>query len=222
MSNPTHTDTNTPITDEQLLGLFDAKDAGDTFEHALAALLLHALSPEDKAVVHELWMTHDMLSTLGNDVVPPHALRQRMAQDVTALASAGYTDRRSTDRFIHFINLVTMQINWKFAAPVAVVVIALVATIGMSGKTVPTDMAVSTSEMESARAADTSGRAMMMMAAKNTVEPSGNVDDLSAVLVEEADQDLTFSADAEEDMTYVTSDSASINGYTTAYDETTL
>lgn len=222
MSNPTHTDTNTPITDEQLLGLFDAKEAGDTFEHALTELSLHTLSPADKAAVRELWMTHDMLSALGNDVAPRHALKQRMVQDVTPFASEGYNNGRSKDQFIHFINLVTMQINWKFAAPIAVVVIALVATIGMSGKTVPTDMAVSTSEMESARAADTSGQAMMMMAAKNTVEPSGNVDDLSAALVAEADQDLTFSADAEEDMTYVTSDSASINGYTTAYDETTL
>ncbi len=116
-----------------------------------------------------------------------------------------------------------MHMNWKLAAPVAVVVIALVAVTGISGKPAPTDMAQNRSAATMAVTADSgSPAARTMMASKNAAQPSGNVDDLTASLIGEADQDLTFVTDTDEDMSYLTSDSASINGYATAYDETTF
>lgn len=110
-----------------------------------------------------------------------------------------------------------MQINWKIAVPFAIVLAALFAALmGMGGKKAPTDV-VSTPETELVQVAEPG-----LPATKSTGEVSGNVDDLTLSLVGEADQDLTFAGDADEDMALVTSDSASINGYATAYDETTF
>lgn len=107
--------------------------------------------------------------------------------------------------------------NWKYVAPVAVVVIALAAVVWMRGASAPIDVANNTPKAEQPAAPGET-----TMAAKGAAEPSGSVDDLAASLVGEADQDLTFSAAADEDMALVTKDSASINGYLTAYDETTF
>jgi hypothetical protein len=126
---------------------------------------------------------------------------------------------RSSGQFIRFINFVSMQMNWKYAAPIAVVVIALAAVVLMNSAASPTDVASNTPKVEQTPAAP---QGETTMAAKGVAEPSGNVDDLVASLVGEANQDLTFSTAADEDMALVTKDSASINGYLTAYDETTF
>jgi hypothetical protein len=111
-----------------------------------------------------------------------------------------------------------MQINWKIAAPIAVVVIALVAALtGMSGRKEPADMAVGSPDIVLMPTASPEAPA-----AESAPPVSGNVDDLALSLFGEADQDLAFSAESDEDMALVTSDSASINGYATAYDETTF
>lgn len=111
-----------------------------------------------------------------------------------------------------------MQINWKIAVPLAVVVIALVAALsGMSGRKEPADMALVSPDVVSVPAASPEAPA-----SESAPPVSGNVDDLTLSLFGEADQDLAFSAEADEDMALVTSDSASINGYATAYDETTF
>lgn len=110
-----------------------------------------------------------------------------------------------------------MQINWKLVAPIAVVaIVLLIAIMGMGGTKQPADM-IGTPETELVQIADPG-----LPVATSVAPPSGNVDDLAASLVGEADQDLTFSADADEDVALVKSDSASINGYATAYDETTF
>lgn len=213
---------NSPITDEQLLGLFDAKENGSTFDRALVQLSLETLTPNEKEVVRDLWALHDTLAEAGRDVVPSAALKQRMIGDVTPRAVTGYNRGRSSDRFIHLINLISMQINWKFAAPVAVIMIALVAVIGGGTKTPGTDLALQTNETAMMQVADSAPENARMMMAANAAEPSGNVDDLALALNGEADQDLAFSGEADQDMAFVTKDSNSINSYAAAYDETTF
>lgn len=107
--------------------------------------------------------------------------------------------------------------NWKIAVPIAVVVIALVAALsGMSGRKAP-EMAVVAPEVVLVPTASPEAPVT-----ESPAPVSGNVDDLAVSLIGEADKDLTFTADADEDMALLTSDGASLNGYTTAYDETTF
>lgn len=220
------------ISDEQLMLLLDAKDAGKSFPDALLALGA-SLQNDDTKRLKAIWDMQGTLSGMAHTISPKRStlthilaeLPQLVPDPVTTLRGAGYTEGAGQGpTFIRSIHNV-MQINWKIAAPIAVVALAVVAVLS-GGSNPGAPLATNTTAVQDAPEmammakgdADVSTMAMKMAPAP----VSGEVDDLAASLALEADGDLTLLSDMNADLTLVASDSQTINDYATAYDETTF
>lgn len=220
------------ITDDRLMLLLDAKDAGKSFPDALLALG-ESLPNEDTKRLKAIWDMQGTLSSMAHTISPKRStlthilaeLPQGTPNTVTTSGGAGYTEGEGQQpAFIRSIHNV-MQINWKIAAPIAVVAIAVVAVLsGGANKGAPlaTNITSAPATPESAMMAqgDAGVSTMAMKVAPTPV--SGEVDDLAASLSLAADDDLTLLSDMNADLTLVASDSQTINDYATAYDETTF
>ena len=108
--------------------------------------------------------------------------------------------------------------NWKISIPIAVVVVAILGVMFMGGKGTPAPAVV-----KDTSAPVTQGEVVQGGVTVTPVtQVSGNVDDLTLQLSSAADADLSTLSDPAGDKTTVTSDSQSINGLASAYDETTF
>jgi hypothetical protein len=223
------------ITDEQLLILLDSKEAGKSFPDALTAIGGAAFSHDETQILKSLWNMHGDLMRTTQNISPHKALLTRIIEqspaisrgNVTAHTDLGYTEYSAKGTFISLSNNLhsIMQMNWKIAAPIAVVVIAVVVVMSMGGKEAG-QLAVNNVEVTEVTAAptaptgnDTSAAAAMKAA---PAPVSGNVNDLVASLTSEGDLDLALIDGSAEDAALVTADNQSVNDFTTAYDETTF
>lgn len=220
------------ISDEQLLTLLDAKEAGKSFPDALAQTGVGALSQEDTASLRVIWNMHGTLMNEAHNISPSRALLSRIIEGVEISASnivtnspvAGYNEHRTEGQFLNSNNNVKtfMQINWKIVAPIAVFVIVVVAGMSMGQKdekslavnNQPTSVVTPTS-------VEPTG-AMMAMKATPSAGASGNVDDLVSALSFEADGDKTLLDDSSADIALVTADNQTITDFNTTYNETTF
>lgn len=228
------------ITDQELDLLLSAKEAGKSFPDALAAARPKPFSVEETRAIKEIWDIQSDFSSVAHRLSPDDRFVERLIMELPAQATHGVT--RNEEKGYHegrgqvsyFEKIMSnidqlMQMNWKIAAPIAVVAIAVVAVLGMGEKNAPlaTDQeSVSTTAMpESAmmkNEAVPTGRAMMAMNTMPVEPATGNVDDLVASLNADADADVTALSDGSADIALVTSDSQSVTDLTTAYDETTF
>lgn len=223
------------IDDEMLARFFDAKEAGKSFPDALLVLGDAHVSDAELSELHALWDLHGTLVRSAHNTSPDHALLMRTlgeivaqpAPGVTRAASSGY-DGASAQGAVEQINNnlnLFMNINWKILAPVAVVLIAVVVSTQMTPAAPPDQLAMNDTPESATMATDAQGGTSMMMktmAVSEAAPVSGNVDDLVASLVLDADQDMSLFADASADIALVSADSQAITELSTAYDETTF
>ena len=220
----------TTLSDEQLTLFFDAKEAGKSFPDALRTMGDLTVSESDLSELHALWDMHGMLVRNAHNISPAQSLLSRSLDAiptvVTGAQSPGYQGESASSAFLYItrnLNLI-MNMNWKIAAPIAVVVIAVVAVTQMGKSEQPGDLAMSDPKVATTLSVNAEADAPMAksMAMMNTAPVSGSVDDLVASLSAEADMDVTQFADASADIALVNADSQSINDLNTAYDETTF
>ncbi len=217
------------ITDEQLMRLLDAKEDGKSFPDALRALGPTPLPQEDTKRLKEIWDMQSTLAGMAHSFSPKRStlthilaeLPEGRGAGVTTPLGGGYTGGDVEGfNIIRSINNV-MQINWKIAAPIAVVVLAVVAVMS-SGTDRGAPLATNTQVDGAPEAAMMAAGDTQVMAMKSSAPASDNVDDLATALALEADGDLALMSDSSGDMSLLASDSQTINDYSTAYDENTF
>ena len=221
------------ISDEQLTRLFDGKEAGKSFPDALRALEIPSLSEVETHELRSLWDLHGDLTRTAHAISPNPDLLHRITTDfsleqapiVTAQGQGGY--HREGQGHINSIIGKTnalMQMNWKVATPIAVVLLAVVTVVSMGGKEGDSVLQVGDESMTMQMAAESpEGGTSLAMKVSNIETPiTGDVDDLALVFAREADGDLDILSDSEEDLSIVSSDDAELTSFTTAYDETTF
>jgi hypothetical protein len=249
MKNTVNHNNEREISDEALVLFFDAKEAGKSFPDALTVAGI-ANTAVDLTDLHALWDMHGNLMREAHNISPSRNLLQKTLNSLGAPASVttptkhGYESESEQNMFIRVIhNFNTMsQMNWKIGAPIAVLVLAVVAVASVGGSKPSEKLAVNdvvkpesalmdvgapvenTPEVASVEAGDMTQTTMSRSAKSVDSAPpaSGEVDDLIASLVLEAGADVTLLDDATGDLALITSDSQSINDFNTAYDETTF
>lgn len=218
------------ISDEQLLVFLDNKEAGKSFPDALTAIGSMTFSLEETRTLKALWDMHGDLMSEARDISPSRALLSRIIEqseiiskkNVTTHTHLGYTGYGAKGKFISLNNnfYSIMQMNWKIATPIAVVVIAVALVMSIGGKE-RGQLAVNNTEITNATVGQPEPAAAMAMKAVST-PVSGNVDDLVASVTSEGNGDLVLIDGSAEDAALVTADNQSVNDFNTAYDETTF
>lgn len=229
------------ISDEQLLTILDAKEAGKSFSDALTETGVGTLSQEDTETLRAIWKMHGSLMSEAHNISPSKAILSRIIEGaetstseiVTNSPIVGYNERRTDNQSINSDNYINtfMQINWKFVAPIAVLVIVVAAGMSMGDKE-SGSLAISNQPSTVATTESAPGAAMVaiervpVMEKKQpslvAVSTSGDVDTLVASLTLEADGDKTLLDDSSADIALVTADSQSITDFNTTYNETTF
>lgn len=122
-----------------------------------------------------------------------------------------------------------MQINWKILTPLVAVIIAggwwTMTGNGQKNTTSVPSAAVSPVPTELVKDGSTNSVPEPVTNPSTVPAPvavSGNVDELAQSLTTSADADLVSLSNPADDQALVVSDSATLTGLTTAYDETTF
>lgn len=234
------------ISDDELAHLYLLADGGAVFEDALRSAGLDKLTKEEYSEVRTLWDLHRFLH---DEAKAAPALRSAITERVidgvlekgleaaearvTGERGSGYTEggAGNSSPFSGLISnfQLLMQMNWKIAAPLAVVVLAVVAVVGMGGgggapaTIVPMSDAMpeATSLMQAAPAEEAAPAAKMMMAPA-IAETSDPVEDILLTLDAEGAGDAEILADAANDAALVSSESEELSALTTSYDPGTF
>lgn len=225
------------ITDEQLLVLLDSKEAGKSFPDALSAIAGVSFTHDETKVLRSIWDMHSNLMHEAHNISPRRTLLSRIIEEsevapnenVTAGINLGYTRYGAKGTFISLRNNFQsiMEINWKIAAPIAVIVIGLVAVMNTGGQKTG-QLAVNNVENNGGEtqvvtmAAGDNAQTMMAMKVAPMASVSGSVDDLVAQVTSEGDGDLLLIEGSAEDAALITVDNQSVNDFNTTYDETTF
>lgn len=222
----THTDNN-EILDEQLAILVDAKEAGRSFPQALDEAGKVGELPKDLAELRAFWGLHGQLMRSAHNISPRRELLSRVLSTLPATRNSAVTEKlpggyngEGAQRapITSNVNLI-MNMNWKIAVPMAVVLIAVVAVLGV-GNSDSEKLAVNDPQVMMMSADPSAGT--LAMKSMDVAPVSGDVDELIASLSLEADGDAGLIADMAGDIALVSSDSQQINDLNTAYDETTF
>jgi hypothetical protein len=240
-----HTEDNL-ITDTALEALFLGKENGLSFPQALLQAGLPSLSQEETRIAKELWDMHGELTREAHALSPrPELLHHILEQlprasisPVTEAVPSGYMEYGAKSPLTRNMNFL-MQMNWRIATPLAVLVLVVVTTMNLSTTPDAGELAMNVNNPESATMAmmvdegapsaksrmaqpPETGTMMAMQATDSFASaPTGSIDDLAASIVIEADADYAMFNDAD-DSYLLTLDDAEINSFMTAYDETTF
>lgn len=219
--------TDNQINEEMLVHFFDAKDDGKSFPDALS-VYGESLGDAEVVELRALWDLHGTLVRKSHNISPSRGMLMRALEEisapVTVLNHAGYVGvhAQNKESIISKSHNLFMNINWKIMAPLAVVLIALVASI-QSDDAVPMHMAViETSDTTLMSASEPMAMEARQMAKSSDVPVSGDVDELVSTLIYSADQDVVLFGDASADIALISADSQAINDLNSAYDENTF
>ena len=131
-----HLEKITEVSDEQLLALIDSKESGVSFPDALRALPTPVTSDDDTRVLRSVWNMHGNLMREAHNISPNSALLSRILEQVgvatpivTGSTENGYIKESGNARLNNIPSLI-LGMNWKIAAPIAVVLIAVVSVLG--------------------------------------------------------------------------------------------
>ncbi len=131
-----HQEKITEVTDEQLLALIDSKETGVSFPDALRALPTPVTSEDDTRVLKSVWDMHGNLMREAHNISPSSALLSRILElagtvtpTVTESEGGGYI-KKSGNTQPNTIPSLILGMNWKIAAPIAVIMIAVVSVLG--------------------------------------------------------------------------------------------
>ena len=239
------------LSDEQLTVLLDAKEAGKSFPDALSALHVDVSSALTKDA-KEFWDMHSSLMHGSSVIHPSRELLSRIVQaggEVSPVAHNEHMVKTGFSALLHALFARDWKVIGPVLVLVIMLVavfdngtkdesghVALITPAGTESALPTSDtaepmamarMAVGEAPTSNAESAPNAKRApmavnTMMMAKTVATPPSGNVDDLVALLGVAADSDLASLSDPKTDHSLITSDTADISGLTTTYDETTF
>ncbi|TSD03763.1 MAG: hypothetical protein Athens071426_45 [Parcubacteria group bacterium Athens0714_26] len=183
------------------------------------------LFPESREMLKEIFFTINLFKKEGESIIPSKELFkqiiERIPSGVTNEVNPRYLYRKEVQSRFSFkkINNITkiynlMTINWKIWAPVGIVAVVTLVTIGFNQLGIKAPQAPIAGEMTQAPVAVSQELPVAV-----TKPATGNVDDAVDAILASISDDEAFFADATKDAELIAADSQSISNFGQSYNE---